>query len=94
VHGVDGLQGCGPVPGHLAGQLPDDISVAAQREHSFLAVTGHRKDLDPADHQDIEVRGRIHFLAHRDSGRKVPGQAQIRQNSPFVASKKTPEPPR
>ena len=27
-------RGCGPVPGHLAGQLPDDVSVAAQREHS------------------------------------------------------------
>jgi hypothetical protein len=57
VHRVDGLQGRGPVashlPGNLAGHLADDVPVATQRMHPFLAFGGDGKDLDPAADQDV-----------------------------------------
>ena len=69
--------------GGLARGLPDDVVVAAQREHDLLSVLGRGEDLDPSGQQDEHMRGRVALEAERRADGIVPGQPKGRQGVPF-----------
>jgi hypothetical protein len=89
--GFDGLNRGVPASGGLTRDIPDDVTVAAQREQDLVTVLGRGQDLDPSGQQDEHVRGEIALQAHGRGGRVVPGKSEARQGISFILRKQRPE---
>jgi len=87
------LSGPGVSPNASNGQnsIPDDVTVAAQREQNLVAVLGRGQDLDPAGQQDEHVRREITLEAHGRAARIIPGKSKVRQGISFILRKQIPE---
>jgi len=91
VYLVDGLDRSRPLTGRLARDFSDDVPVAAQGDHSPVAVGGHRDDLDRAGHQHGQVRGQVSLVADDRTGLVDPDLASIRQVTLLADGEHPPE---
>src|SRR3974377_318098 len=75
----------------LTCDLPDEVAVAAQREHDLVPVLGGGQDFDPSGQQDEHVRGRIVLKADDRVRLIMLGQAETSQGLLFTSRKQSPE---